>query len=65
MANGISVERAGLQSGVQVCKTCIHELQATSQALQRSYQSAGSGWKDENYDESIPDRVITDIREVI
>ncbi len=49
MANGISVERAGLQSGVQVCKTCIHELQATSQALQRSYQSAGSGWKDENY----------------
>lgn len=49
MASGISVERAGLQSGVQVCKTCIHELQSTVQSLQRSYQNAGSGWKDENY----------------
>lgn len=49
MANGISVERAGLQAGVQVCKTCIHELQSTARTLQSSYQNAGSGWKDENY----------------
>ena len=49
MAGGISVERAGLQSGVQVCKTCIHELQTTARSLQSSYQNAGAGWKDENY----------------
>lgn len=49
MANGVSVERAGLQAGVQVCKTCIHELNSTAQHLQNSYQNAGSGWKDENY----------------
>lgn len=49
MANGISVERAGLQSGVQVCNTCIHELKSTAQSLQNSYQNASSGWKDENY----------------
>ena len=49
MASGISVERAGLQAGVQVCKTCIHELQSTVQELQRNYQDAGSGWRDDNY----------------
>ncbi len=49
MANGISVERAGLQAGVQVCKTCIQELQSTARSLQNSYQNAGLGWKDENY----------------
>lgn len=49
MANGISVERNGLQSGIAVCKTCIHELQSTATLLQQSYQNAGSGWKDENY----------------
>ena len=49
MANGISVERTGLQAGVQVCKTCIHELQSTARSLQNSYRNAGSGWKDENY----------------
>ena len=31
----------------------------------KAYWFKGEGWKDENYDESIPDRVITDIREVI
>lgn len=49
MANGISVERVGLQAGVQVCKTCIYELRSTAQSLQNSYKNASSGWKDENY----------------
>ena len=31
----------------------------------KAYWFKGEGWNDENYDESIPDRVITDIREVI
>lgn len=49
MAGSISVQRGGLQSGIQVCKTCIHELQSTAQSLRQSYQNAGQGWKDENY----------------
>lgn len=49
MANGISVERSGLQAGVQVCKICIHELQSTAKYLENSYKNAASGWKDENY----------------
>ncbi len=49
MASGISVERAGLQAGVQVCRTCIHELEAAVRDLKDSYANAGSGWHDENY----------------
>ena len=46
MASGVSVERTALQSGIGVCKTCIHELADASRTLKRDYQSAGSGWKD-------------------
>ena len=49
MANGISVERAGLQAGVQVCKMCIHEFSIYCTISSSSYQNASSGWKDENY----------------
>lgn len=49
MASGASVERAALQAGVGVCKTCIHELTSASRTLKRDYQSAGSGWKDQQY----------------
>ncbi len=49
MASGASVERVALQSGIQVCKTCIHELASASRTLKRDYQSAGSGWKDQQY----------------
>lgn len=67
MAGGISVERAGLQSGVGVCKTCIHELQSAAQSLQNSYQNAGSGWKDENYAKlgQIVEECITALRQPI
>ena len=40
MASGASVERTALQSGIQVCKTCIHELQGASRTLKKDYQSA-------------------------
>lgn len=49
MASGVSVERTALQSGIGVCKTCIHELSSASRTLKRDYQSAGSGWKDQQY----------------
>lgn len=49
MASGASVERVALQSGIQVCKTCIHELASASRTLKRDYQSAGSGWRDQQY----------------
>ena len=49
MASGVSVERTALQSGIGVCKTCIHELSDASRTLKRDYQSAGSGWKDQQY----------------
>lgn len=49
MASGVSVERTALQSGIGVCKTCIHELADASRTLKRDYQSAGSGWKDQQY----------------
>ena len=49
MAGGISVERAGLQAGVQVCRTCIQELETAVRELLDSYADAGSGWHDENY----------------
>lgn len=49
MASGVSVERTALQSGIGVCKTCIHELNDASRTLKRDYQSAGSGWKDQQY----------------
>ena len=50
MANGVSVESAAIQGGIGCCKTAIHELEAASQSLQRSYQQAGSGgWKDQKY----------------
>lgn len=45
----ISAESVGLKAGVQVCKTCIHELKYAARELQKNYQNAGSGWKDENY----------------
>ena len=47
MASGVSVERTALQSGIGVCKTCIHELSDASRTLKRDYQS--SGWKDQQY----------------
>ena len=43
MASGVSVERTALQSGIGVCKTCIHELSDASRTLKRDYQNAGSG----------------------
>lgn len=49
MANGVSVERSALQSGIGVCKTCIHALTNASRTLKRDYQNAGSGWKDQQY----------------
>ena len=49
MASGASVERTALQSGIQVFKTCIHELQGASRTLKKDYQSAGSGWRDQQY----------------
>lgn len=49
MASGINVERQGLQGGVGVCQTCIHELQTNAKSLQSAYSGAGSGWSDENY----------------
>lgn len=50
MANGVSVESAAIQGGIGCCKTAIHELQAASSGLKKSYQQAGSGgWKDQKY----------------
>lgn len=49
MAGGVSVERTAVQSGIGVCKTCIHELDAASKSLKRGYQNAGAGWKDQKY----------------
>lgn len=50
MASGVSVERSAIQGGIGCCKTAIHELEAASRSLQRSYQQAGSGgWKDQKY----------------
>lgn len=46
---GVSVEKVALQSGIQVCKTCIHELQSSSQSLKNDYQAAGAGWRDQQY----------------
>lgn len=58
MASGVSVERTALQSGIGVCKTCIHELADASRTLKRDYQSAGSGWKDQQY--SVPREMLPD-----
>lgn len=41
MASGVSVESAAIQGGIGCCKTSIHELEAASSSLQRSYQQAG------------------------
>jgi len=50
MASGVSVESAAIQGGIGCCKTAIHELEAASSSLGRSYQQAGSGgWKDQKY----------------
>ncbi len=49
MANGASVESQALQSGIAICKLCMHELSDASRTLQRDYQSAGSGWRDQQY----------------
>lgn len=50
MASGISVERNAVQGGIGCCTVSIHELQAASKSLQRSYQQAGSGgWRDQKY----------------
>lgn len=50
MASGVSVESVAIQGGIGCCKTSIHELEAASSSLQRSYQQAGSGgWKDQKY----------------
>lgn len=38
-----------LKNGINACGVCTHELQLTTQQLQRDYMSAGSGWKDEQY----------------
>ena len=47
MAFGVSTESAAIQSGIGCCKVSIHELEAASSGLKRSYQQAGSGgWKD-------------------
>ena len=43
MASGVSVERTALQSGIGVCKTCIHELSDASRTLKRDYQYARLG----------------------
>lgn len=47
--SNVSVERTALQSGIMVCRTCIHELQSASRTLKQQYQSAGSGWRDQQY----------------
>lgn len=49
MALGASVERTALNSGISICKLCVHELMDASRTLKRNYQSAGSGWKDQQY----------------
>lgn len=49
MASGASVERTALQSGIQVCKTCIRELQSASRTLKMDYHNAGAGWRDQQY----------------
>lgn len=49
MASGASVGRMALQSGIQVCKTCIHELASASHSLNNAYKNAGAGWRDEQY----------------
>lgn len=43
------VKLQDLKNGINACGVCTHELQLTAQQLQRDYQSAGSGWKDEQY----------------
>ncbi|MBQ6603144.1 MAG: hypothetical protein IKG08_09415 [Eubacterium sp.] len=49
MADGISVERAGLEAGIKVCESSISVLETVAANLQSSYSNAGSGWSDENY----------------
>lgn len=50
MASGVSTESTAIQSGIGCCKVSIHELEAASSSLKRSYQQAGSGgWKDQKY----------------
>lgn len=50
MASGVSVESAAVQGGIGCCQTSMHELEAASNSLKRSYQQAGSGgWKDQKY----------------
>ena len=51
MAGGnASVERTAVQSGIQICKTAIHELQTAARRLSSGYQQAGSGgWRDQKY----------------
>ena len=50
MAGNVLVEREALKAGIQCCKISIHELEAASRSLQRSYQQAGAGgWKDQKY----------------
>lgn len=48
---GVSVEGQAVQSGIACCKVSIHELESASKSLQKSYQQAGSGWKDKKYAE--------------
>ena len=50
MASGVSVESTAIQGGIACCKTAIHELDAASKSLKKSYQQAGSGgWRDQKY----------------
>ena len=50
MALGVSTESTAINSGINCCKLSIHELEAASSSLKRSYQQAGAGgWKDQKY----------------
>lgn len=51
-----------LKNGINACGVCTHELQLTAQQLQRDYMSAGSGWKDEQYDREQRERAIWEER---
>ncbi len=49
MAGGVATGSSYLQSGIKVCDVCVSSLSQASSSLNSGYQSAGSGWKDEQY----------------
>ena len=45
----VSVEASAVEGAVSLCQKSIQQFQQTSSSLNRSYQAAGSSWKDQKY----------------